>query len=60
MKIILGAHFDTDEADEIKATAKSVDLTIAQLIRRAVREYVNRYRPLQSPTEQSEVQEQAA
>lgn len=60
MKIILGAHFDIEEADAIKAVADREDITIAQLIRRLMREYMQRQRPSQIPSGNSEVQEQAA
>lgn len=60
MRFLLGAHFGIDEANEIKTIALRADLTVAQLIRRAVREYIDRYRPLKSTIEPLEVQEQVA
>lgn len=60
MRFLLGAHFGIDEANEIKNIAERADLTVAQLIRRAVREYIDRYRPLESTIEPLEVQEQVA
>ena len=65
MKIVLGAQFEIEEADYIKSIAAREDMTVSQIVRRAVREYIRQHkqeqqRPLHVPSGHSEGQEQAA
>jgi len=62
MKEILGAQFDKADADAIRALAAREDMTISQIIRRAVREYIRQQQqsPLHIPSGQSDGQERAA
>jgi Ribbon-helix-helix protein, copG family len=61
-KIVLGAQFEQEEADYIKAIALREDMTVSQIVRRAVREYIRQHKqsPLHIPIAHSDGQEQAA